>query len=179
MSRPFKYKVGDIVNGVEILRIYTRDDVTETNRKYVAVACTACGSIRENIHPCDLKRRPRCKSCTDKGRKGYHAANTKEYILFHNAKKRAKKSGIEFDLSLSDIVIPNVCPLLGIPIVKSNTSMQDNSPSLDRLIPSKGYTRGNILVISQRANRIKNDATLSELMLIADNLHAIFIGNPA
>ena len=33
---------------------------------------------------------------------------------------------------------------------------------------SKGYIRGNVIVISDRANRLKGDATLLELQRIAD-----------
>ena len=182
MARPFPYKVGDIINGVEILRIYTRDDVTETKRKYVAVACCKCGDIRENIHPCDLKqgRRKQCLKCMNKthgltvGR-----SKTREYYIFHNAKRRAKQLNIPFDITLDDIVIPDKCPLLGTPFVFDSSVMVDASPSLDKLIPSKGYVRGNILVISMRANRIKQDASVDELMLLTDNLHNILMSNPA
>jgi hypothetical protein len=47
---------------------------------------------------------------------------------------------------------------------------QDNSYSLDRIDSSKGYVKGNIWVISLRANRIKNDSTPQELRLIADKV---------
>ena len=48
--------------------------------------------------------------------------------------------------------------------------MKDNSPSLDRIDSSKGYTPDNVWVISRRANIIKHDATLEELLLISKNL---------
>lgn len=37
---------------------------------------------------------------------------------------------------------------------------------LDRLVPSKGYVKGNVRWISRRANRIKSDATIDELKKI-------------
>ena len=41
------------------------------------------------------------------------------------------------------------------------------SPSLDRLLPHLGYVKGNIIVISHRANaNAKNCASVDELMLI-------------
>lgn len=43
----------------------------------------------------------------------------------------------------------------------------DDSYSLDRIDSSRGYVKGNIWVISLRANRIKNDSTVEELRLIA------------
>lgn len=47
---------------------------------------------------------------------------------------------------------------------------QDDSYSLDRIDSSKGYIKGNVWVISLRANRIKNDSTPDELRLIADKV---------
>ena len=44
----------------------------------------------------------------------------------------------------------------------------DDSPSIDRLIPELGYIKGNVNVISLRANIIKNNATKDELIKIAN-----------
>jgi len=71
---------------------------------------------------------------------------------------------LPFDLDESDLIIPEFCPVLGIPIFfEDGNGPKSHSPSIDRLIPSKGYVKGNIHVISRKANRIKNDATLDEL----------------
>lgn len=35
-------------------------------------------------------------------------------------------------------------------------------------MPAMGYVKGNIIVISNRANRIKNNATIPELRAVAD-----------
>lgn len=89
---------------------------------------------------------------------------TPEFRLLSGAKSRAKRKGILFDLVLDDIVIPEYCPVLGVPLFKSKTgSANENSPSLDRLDNNKGYTKDNIKVISYRANRIKVDATVEEV----------------
>jgi hypothetical protein len=92
--------------------------------------------------------------------------------MFRSAKQRAKQSGIVFDLVIEDIIIPAVCPLLNIPIFahKGQKGPRANSPSLDRLHPTKGYVRGNVWVISYRANAIKQNATLEELELLTLNL---------
>jgi hypothetical protein len=42
----------------------------------------------------------------------------------------------------------------------------DNSPSLDRYVPSLGYARGNRWVISSKANTMKSNATLEEMVLL-------------
>lgn len=86
--------------------------------------------------------------------------------LFKNAELRAKKKNIEFNIECSDIVVPDICPVLGIKIEVGEKVICDNSPTLDRIDISKGYIKGNIIVISNRANRLKNDATLNEIELI-------------
>lgn len=84
------------------------------------------------------------------------------------AKARAKKRGIVFALKPSDILVPDVCPVLGIPLAFGHGAggAIDASPTLDRIIPNKGYVVGNVAVISRRANFLKNDATLEELNLL-------------
>ena len=52
---------------------------------------------------------------------------------------------------------------------------QFDSPTIDKLIPSLGYTKGNVWVISRRANMIKSDATLEELELLVGNLKTHWI----
>ena len=92
------------------------------------------------------------------------------YAMFTNARSRAKKQSTPFDLELSDIVIPKVCPCLGIPLVKGVGTYTDNSPTLDKIIPELGYVKGNVWVISMRANRIKDNASLEELKEIVKAL---------
>lgn len=98
---------------------------------------------------------------------------------FYNAKTRAKKLGLAWDLSFEDVVVPETCPLLGIPIRFSTRKEDsiDHSPSIDRLDNTKGYTKDNVWVISWRANKIKNDATISELKLLTANLERKLRGN--
>lgn len=93
------------------------------------------------------------------------AQNKKPRQILSAAKVRAKREGIPFNLDESDIQIPELCPVLGIKLETNpkNSWHWDNSPSLDRLVPELGYIKGNVQVISMRANRIKTDATLEEL----------------
>lgn len=89
------------------------------------------------------------------------------------AKGRARKRGLEFDVSIDDLDIPTHCPLLGIEINyrAKGRGGSNNSPSIDRIDTSKGYTKGNVWIISWRANRLKSDATLDELRGIFLNLN--------
>ncbi len=82
-----------------------------------------------------------------------------EKRMLLGAKQRAKERGLEFNITLNDIVIPTICPILKVPF-EIGTSY---APSLDRIDPSKGYLKGNVWVITRKANVMKNNATLQEL----------------
>lgn len=86
------------------------------------------------------------------------------------AKQRAKRKNIEFSITAEDINIPNVCPVLGIDI-RSNSKLNDNSPSIDRINNSLGYIPGNVMVISWRANRLKSDGSTLELEKILSYMY--------
>lgn len=86
------------------------------------------------------------------------------------ARSRAKAKSLPFNLTADDISIPATCPVLHVPLVPGSG---DQAPSLDRIVPSKGYVRGNVIVLSSRANRIKNDATADELHDIAEFVNAL------
>ena len=93
-------------------------------------------------------------------------------ILHSAAKMRARRKGLCFSLTWEDCNIPTYCPILGIKLEGHLGRLSDDSPSLDRIIPEKGYIKDNVWVISNRANRIKNDATLEELKQIVAALEA-------
>ena len=97
-------------------------------------------------------------------------SKTTEYKMYARAKSRAKKNNLPFNIELDDIVIPERCPLLGIKIESTEVRNSPNNPSLDKIIPEKGYIKGNVWVISNRANTLKNDATIKELKMLVENL---------
>ena len=86
---------------------------------------------------------------------------SKQSLLFESAQRRAKECSREFSITLEDIVIPEFCPYLGIKMDK---------PSLDRIDTSKGYIPGNVQVISFKANTMKSNASINELITFAENI---------
>lgn len=74
---------------------------------------------------------------------------------------------MEHTIQKSDIIIPEVCPVLGIPLHREDKSTWMNAPSIDRIKNTEGYTKENIIIVSRRANILKRDATIDELILIA------------
>lgn len=103
-----------------------------------------------------------------KGRE-YYRKNLVNRLL-NGTKARARKWGFEHDITAEDIIIPEVCPLLNIPLQISDKRTSSGSPSVDRIDSSKGYIKGNVWVISHKANTIKSDATLQELQELTKNL---------
>jgi hypothetical protein len=84
--------------------------------------------------------------------------------MLHHATYRAKKLGLDFNITREDIIVPDICPLLDIPIFISPTGKPcANSPTLDRVDNSKGYVKGNIRVISHKGNSLKREHTLITL----------------
>lgn len=88
---------------------------------------------------------------------------------------RAKYRGIPFGITAADIPMPTHCPLLGIELKYTGSSghRPPNTATLDRIVCAKGYVKGNVAVISHRANRIKSDASFAELEMLVSNLRGL------
>jgi hypothetical protein len=132
--------------------------------------CYQAWHYKTNKDVCDA----RAKRWRDDN-KEKHNANKKAYshsdpekFLWKTAKHRARKRGLEFNLTREDIVIPVHCPVLGIPLVPFSGRFAHNSPSIDRIDNHQGYVKGNIIVVSFRANSLKKDATVDELQKLSD-----------
>ncbi len=94
----------------------------------------------------------------------YHAMREK----FFKKKTNAAKHGFEFSIDFCDLEFPTHCPILGIELDYFVDYRAENSVSFDRIDPSKDYVKGNVIIVSWRANRIKNDGTADEHQKIAD-----------
>ena len=81
-----------------------------------------------------------------------------------NARTRARHAGVPFELTEEDVEIPHVCPVLGMLLQpgRGRRGPTEASPTLDRIAPSLGY----VVVVSWRANRLKSNATMTELETI-------------
>lgn len=95
------------------------------------------------------------------------ARKNPEKRLLTAAKNRAKNKKIECNIDITDIVIPEYCPVLGLKLEhgyggKGKNGI-DTSPTIDRWDSTKGYIKGNVFVISYRANRLKWDSKIEDL----------------
>jgi hypothetical protein len=92
---------------------------------------------------------------------------TNEYLMWIGARGRSRKQNVPFNLELTDIVIPELCPVLGIKLKRNVGKMGEDSPTLDKIIPELGYVKGNIAVMSLKANKMKGRANLEEIDKLA------------
>jgi hypothetical protein len=127
------------------------------------------GSTFCSIHGANPVR-SKCGECNANYMRDYQrnrrAANPKAAML-ERARERAGRAGLKFALTTEDIEIPDICPVLAIPIVVGG-SRSGNSPSLDRIVPNDGYTPDNVRVISSKANGMKGNRSLAELQTMAN-----------
>ena len=87
--------------------------------------------------------------------------------MLSNLKRRAEEKGLPFNLTKEDLVSTGFCPALGIPI-QHNSKQAFDSISVDRIYPELGYVKGNVLLISDLANRIKTNASPQQIKQVAD-----------
>ena len=100
-------------------------------------------------------------------------------FLLRQTKSHSKSKGIEFNIDSTDFVMPERCPVLGIPITPFVSRLAPGTPSFDRIDPRKGYIKGNVKIISNRANRLKCDCTDPEELRAVAKLHRTEFINPA
>lgn len=93
-----------------------------------------------------------------------HTPEQKSMIqaMLREAKRRAKGKGLAFDISPEDIPWSDECPILKVKLERNKGNVQTNSPTLDRVNSSFGYIRGNVRIISWRANLLKGNLSLEE-----------------
>ena len=133
--------------------------------------CKACDTKVQ-----EKKRRKNPERTLELSRK-YQAERRKDFnyrlqMLITASKQRATIKNIEHNITVEDLkeIYPKdgCCPVFGVKLEFGNAGFRENRPSIDKIDPTKGYTKHNIQILSWRANRLKADATVQELeMLLA------------
>lgn len=136
--------------------------ITDTERKCVKCKIWKSFSDFHKHSQCLHGINTVCKECRKPLSKKSWNEKSLEYKIWNRAKSRATKRNLEFNIDIEDIKIPDICPVFNIPF----ESKGNFTPSIDRIDSSKGYIKGNIQIISTRANILKSNATIEELKLI-------------
>ncbi len=111
-----------------------------------------------------------CKSCHNKTMREQRIANKSNDIEYHSirenlngARKRAREQSLDFNIEIEDLMpFPSHCEISGVELTYGQSDKK-NGASLDKIIPSKGYTKGNVRIISSKVNMAKSNLTLAQL----------------
>lgn len=140
--------------------------------KFKSKVCRNCQAMKLlKEFPPDARskdgKQARCRACINEWMKNHYRNKPAEHML-RRAYARATKKGLEFSITVEDITpLPEVCPVFGQPLVIGNGQQHPWAHSLDRVDNSRGYVKGNVVVMSYKANRLKNDGTAEEHEAIA------------
>jgi len=97
--------------------------------------------------------------------------------MLRGAKNRARTKRLRFNLHIDYVrtIAKEYCPYFPEIKLAYKTDKRKgwnlSSPSLDRIIPEKGYIEGNVEIISMKANLIKSSAASIDLYRVADRLY--------
>lgn len=128
----------------------------------------AADGLQSNCKPCRrIKFRIYQKGAGREKQRTWQRKNP-EKVMIYRTRQAAREQGFEHSIGVEDIVIPKNCPVFGTPLVKGTGQKTEQSPSVDRIDNSRGYVKGNVVVVSSRANSLKGNATIDELKKLAD-----------
>lgn len=129
-------------------------------------------SLFDKTRKTSIERKTTCKNCSaairEKEKRNRDWKVDAAKLLYRNIKSRCKRIGREFSIDLEDISIPEKCPVFGFELKREDKKTWMTAPSVDRIDSSKGYIKGNVTVVSRRANILKRDATVEELELLSN-----------
>jgi hypothetical protein len=146
---------------------------------HAKVKCSRCGLVSR---PSQMARSragnksrylgmcPSCQTIANQESRGLFPWWRKRIpMMLCNARIRANSKRIPFELTKNDIVVPDICPVFGVPFSRKSDGYFSGSmsPSIDRIDNARGYTCDNIIVVSCRANSIKGDATVDEMLTVS------------
>ena len=138
------------------------------------IYCVKCLKYKSENH-FHKSTKNRCKECISKyARDRMHNDPVKYKLkaMIKGARRRAKLQKVPFDIDGDWLVTQfghlTHCPATGVKFEwTANRVKSKNSPTLDKFIPEKGYVKGNVHVISARANSMKSNASTDTLIMFA------------
>ncbi len=145
------------------------DSLKYTNKTGGSGSCCKCASEAQ-------KNRWKYHKDEVNNKKSEEYKNNPQGKILWQIRSRSKSRGIYFDLKKEDIIIPTNCPccdnIMSFKPVGFG-SVQNDTPSVDRINNNLGYISSNIIIICFRCNSLKKDATATELRRLADFIDKI------
>lgn len=115
---------------------------------------------------------PEYKKLKQERARDYIVRNYRNWLL-RQIKLRAKKTGVKFNLTMDDIIVPKRCPVFGMVLKRGVGHSCDTSPTVDRINAKRGYVKGNVAIISRKANSLKGAATAAQHRHIAEWMESV------
>ena len=140
---------------------------TSTGRCYECARVSAKEAYESGYRP------PKNKESKSKSYRKWRDADPKGYwasATIQRIKKRSIDISVPFNLTKQWLIenTPEFCPVFGTPFLFfGNNVANEKSASLDRLNPSGGYTTDNVVVVSMKANVIKNAFSSVDIYKVA------------
>lgn len=153
-------------NTIKLLEDFYKSSYSRDGRKK---ECITCAKKRQAspawlIWKRDYRARnlPRCRELSQQANERRRRDRPLVSLLMA-AKQRSGLKGWDFTLKVEDLgEIPDFCPVLGLRLEVQTGRATDNSPSLDRIDNTKPYEKGNIAIISKKANMLKGNGTIED-----------------
>lgn len=125
-------------------------------------------------------KRTVCTACRAEGQRRRYKKHCSEQPFknkINKAKQRAALHDLPFDLDEEYLrsIWTGVCPVFGVEIFYGQDRGLDNTAELDKIVPKLGYVKGNVVFLSRRANRLKNDASLEDLKQLVTWMEKIVV----
>ena len=122
--------------------------------------------------------RSTCKDCRKiQQRVRYHTYKVNSPFKHRAVKLKAKckHESIKYDITSEYFmsIWTGKCPVFKKRIAFNKHRNFEFHAELDRINPDKGYTKGNVVWLSRKANRIKNNANPKELIALAEWLNNV------
>jgi hypothetical protein len=145
------------------------DYFNKGNKPVDLIKCTKCSNEKKFFEfrnrgigikdPIGLFRQSYCRSCENQTQKDKREEDP-IHRLFLLAKRRAKKDNLNFNLTEDYIksIWPknNCCPIFDTEF-STGWKNKEQLPTIDKVVPQKGYVKDNVAIISYMANRMKSD----------------------
>jgi hypothetical protein len=156
--------------------------------------CSKCGAVKpiseffkRKLNKDGLEGQ--CKLCQEEKNSKWEKANpvkVQTMYMAYAAKTRAKNKNLAYDIDANYLrsIVTETCPLLEVKLEWSTLrdnggKLLPNSPSLDRIVPEQGYTKGNVWIVSHRGNMLKSNASPEELRRIAKAVERVLLDIPS
>ena len=169
--RQYRYK-NNIKSGRSFLNKYRNDKILKLHKEGLNIS-----QISKKLNIPDSTVADLCKKMNLNPiwtKRSYYTDSDKiKGYMIRNSKFSSKRRNIEFSLDYTDIELPETCPLLETPLNYKGNFQDPFYPTLDRIDNSKGYIKGNVMVISRLANYMKNSANFDQLLIFCKNIKTI------